>query len=482
MNLAQISRLTSGGQTLKLLDIIDAQFSPDGLEALFESSGDLWRAEPADNPGVNFTNTPDLLETSPQWWPANPSKIVFNVMGVNEAQEKGWTDPVTGYAAMINKDGSDYVGLAEVPSLTPPALSPDGKTIAYDMSGLPSLYEIGSGKRSFDPAFYGYSAGTPETGIFFTSPSFSPDGRSLTWWVSEEAQPQRTFSLVLFDLVEMTSRTVHTYSPLSGTSGWLDAPVWSPGGQWIAFQTRSEASPWDLWIVHQGGGIGQRFGLATNPVWSPDGQHVAYVQWPPQSDSYLAASLFIIDVPAWNIQQTTLPMGSIPLAWMVPTSPASSYFPLFTPPSDWLSYSNPYHVYQIQLPPNAVLDQKAERLTISLPFQLRTQMTEKSVRVETRISSQEECYATHLWEGSTQLNGVEMRYRGGKAWEPPADGQSYLMGNYAVDYNGICFDIQSSLGVRDDSPLTGGTPLPYLSRADMDFEILLNIVSMFRVK
>jgi Tol biopolymer transport system component len=153
-------------------------------------------------------------------------------------------------------------------------------------------------------------------GNFFTSPSFSPDGRWLTWWVSQdEANPQRVFSLVMFDLVGKTNTTLHSYSAPSGTLGWLSNPIWSPTGQWLAFQTRSEVTPWDLWIIHRDGGIGQRFGLATNAVWSADSQHVAYVQLPPRADAYLPSSLSIIDVPSWFVQQIPVPVGSIPLGW-----------------------------------------------------------------------------------------------------------------------------------------------------------------------
>lgn len=322
MNSAEIRRVFSSGQPATILQGTSARFSSDGLQALFERSGDLWLAEPMDNPGVNITNTADIYETSPQWWPANPSKVIFTAAGLNDAQQSSGTSSLIGYASIMDQDGTNAMRLAEVPSFSLPALSPDGKTIAYDMGGQPSLYELGSGTQPFDPAQYGYPAETPETGMFFTSPSFSPDGNFLTWWVSQdESVPQRSFTLVKFDLASNTFSELHTYTALAGTLGWLENPVWSPGGQWIAFQTRGEASPQDLWVIHQAGGIGQRFGLATDPVWNPDSQRLAYVQWPPRSDSYLAASLSMIDVPSWNVQQTGLSAGSIPLAWLKPATP-----------------------------------------------------------------------------------------------------------------------------------------------------------------
>ncbi|HLO27694.1 MAG TPA: CARDB domain-containing protein [Anaerolineales bacterium] len=320
LNLTEIIKLTLNGQPIQVMAGMSAQFSPDGLQALFESSGDLWLAEPMDNPGVNLTKTQDRYEQFPQWWPSNSAQIIFDSMGINEGQEKNWNHDISGHLSMLNKDGTEYMVLSEVPSYTRPALSADGKTIAYDRLGAPMLYEIGAGARPFDYSLYGYQ--TEVSKAVFTSPSFSIDGRWLTWWISEgPAEPQRHFSLVMFDLNGKTWTTLHSYTAPEGTLGWLDPPVWSPGGQWMAFQTRSEVTPWDLWVIHSGGGIGQRFGLATNPVWAPDSRRLAYVQWPPHSDSYLSANMAIIDVPSWKIEPTGLSEGCFPLAWIGASSP-----------------------------------------------------------------------------------------------------------------------------------------------------------------
>jgi Tol biopolymer transport system component len=177
------------------------------------------------------------------------------------------------------------------------------------------LYEIGTGAHPLDVSRYGYR--TKASNTMFTSPSFSPDGHWLTWWASEGSpEHQKQFSLVIFDLTGKTSAALHSYTPPVGTSGWLDAPTWSPDGQWIAFQTRSEFTPWDLWIIREDGTMEQRFGLATNPVWSPDSQRLAYVQQSPRSDPSGTANLSIINVPSWDIRQNCVATGGgIPLAW-----------------------------------------------------------------------------------------------------------------------------------------------------------------------
>lgn len=466
MDTAQIFRIASGGQGVPILQGTSARFSPDGILALFESSGDIFLAEPMDNPGINLTKTPDRLESNPQWLTLNTLKIVFDSKGVNEAQEKGWGNDILGYLSMMNMDGSEYTVLADIPSYTAPASSSDGRIIAYEKSGMPMLYEFGQGSRPFDPTLYGYQPGAETV---FTSPSFSPFGRWLTWWVSENSsQPDKRFSLVLFDLIANTSTTLHSYTPLAGTSGWLPNPVWNGNEGWIAFQTRGEATTWDLWISRPDGNDAYRLGLATNPVWGPDLERLAYVQWPPRSGSYLAASASLIEVPSWNVQQMNLLAGSIPIAWTLPALLNPSYFPRFTAPAGWLIYSNANPPYQIQYPPTAKLEAYPEKLTINFFSQSSDNLTEKSITIETRADTMDNCYAFSAWDGKTVLNGFDLNYYGGKRFETGFDGTEFLIGNYAAYHNGFCYTIQSRMTMSSSSDLAG---------ENMDSETLLNVIS-----
>jgi Tol biopolymer transport system component len=323
-----LTRIVPGGFQ-PLLQGTDAVFSPDGRFAVFESGGDLLLAEPMDNPRINLTNTPDLIEQFPQWWASNPPKVVFSSISVDEMQQRvnASSPTITGHLTLMNTDGTDYAILSETPSYTMPALSPNGKTIAFEAVGSPRLYEIGKGILPFDPDQYGHPFGPFENEYYF-SPSFSPDGHQLTWWVRQYEPASNNFALVMFDLVGMTSKTLHSYTALGGTLGWLPNPVWSPSGQWIAFQTGGEATPNDLWIMHQAGGIGQRLGLASNPVWSPDSQRLAFVQEPESANQRSVIS--IVEVPSWVVEPTSLPAASIPLAWIPPLeSGAMQPFPLY---------------------------------------------------------------------------------------------------------------------------------------------------------
>lgn len=317
LNLNQIWEFFPAEPPAQLMEGTTAQFTPNGQQALFEASGDLWLAKPMEEPSVNLTSTLERYEQFPQWWSSNPAKIIFNSMDSKEAREKNGEHDISGYLSTMNNDGSEYVTLSYFPSYARPAPSPDGKTIAYDALGMPMLYKVNVGASSFAAARYGYQT----KNAIFTNPSFSPDGRWLTWWTSEGSpEQQERFSLVIFDLNRKTSAILHSYTPTAGTSGWLDTPRWSPDGRWIAFQTRDEVAPLDLWVIHHDGDIEQRFGLATNPVWSPDSQRLAYARQPSHSDLVRTVDLSVIDVPSWNIWQNCLPGGEgIPLAWLATT-------------------------------------------------------------------------------------------------------------------------------------------------------------------
>jgi hypothetical protein len=85
------------------------------------------------------------------------------------------------------------------------------------------------------------------------------------------------------------------------------------------------------------------------------------------------------------------------------------------------------------------------------------------------------CYAFSPWEGKTLLNGLDLKYYGGKYWETGSDGGRFLLGNYASYKNGVCYTIQLRMTALADS---AAAPTP--SREDMDSEVLLNIISTLR--
>ena len=70
--------------------------------------------------------------------------------------------------------------------------------------------------------------------------------------------------------------------------------------------------------------------------------------------------------------------------------------------------------------------------------------------------------------GKTLLNGIDLKYYGGKYWETGSDGTMFLIGNYAAFHDGFCYTIQLRMSVPAGASAT---------REDTDPEPLLNVIS-----
>jgi dipeptidyl aminopeptidase/acylaminoacyl peptidase len=108
------------------------------------------------------------------------------------------------------------------------------------------------------------------------SPALSPDGRWIAYTVTTpDGESNRNLSdLWLISVDGAVARQLTTH-PAADRS-----PVWSPDGKWIAFEsTRSGQN--QIWLISPQGGEPHQFTSlstgAAQAVWSPDGSHVAYV-------------------------------------------------------------------------------------------------------------------------------------------------------------------------------------------------------------
>ncbi len=155
---------------------------------------------------------------------------------------------------------------SEVRGMKHPALSPDGKRLAFSWHG--DLWAC--------PAEGGEAERLTEDPADEQKPAWSPDGKRIAF-SSDKAGNRDLFVL------DLDSRSAR---PLTFHSSDDDAPAWSPDGKWIAFQSNRDSSldlalnnnVFDVWRMPAGGGTAARVTRfrGENPAWSPDGKWIAY--------------------------------------------------------------------------------------------------------------------------------------------------------------------------------------------------------------
>jgi DNA-binding SARP family transcriptional activator len=166
-----------------------------------------------------------------------------------------------------------------------PAISPDGKKLAIAKSGDGRTGDIWIKQLDHGPAMQ-----LTHEGVFNSSPTWTPDGLSVTYVGNLPGSSNRM-------LTRRADGTGSSSSPF-GDSLNVDSPRWSGDGKWLIFQTGSESD---------GGGdiLGIRPGIDTAAVtlvaskaedgWSelsPDGRWLAY-----NSNESGAFEIYVVPFP-----------------------------------------------------------------------------------------------------------------------------------------------------------------------------------------
>jgi Tol biopolymer transport system component len=312
-------RIDAQGRPVRILDRGSVALSPDGTHALYVEDDDIWLADLGTGQRRNLTRTPERSEMYPAWWPGRPDTIVC----ASRPRDATWGS--IGLLTAVNLsdrayqvlDGSDD-GSGSMYGL--PAPGPDGQTIAYDRDGQPMVYHWGSGPERFDPQQHGLRQAVRA----MENAAWSPDGKGLAWVAAEDFGGGNTAALAVFDLAAGQARILHPHKPAM-LEGFESAPVWQPGGQWLAFAVAGQdAVSGGLWALRADGKEGYNLGTGGNPYWCGDGKPV----WSPDGKALaatarsLAPVIRVYDTGTWLARDLRLAASSPrPIGWL-PAGPA----------------------------------------------------------------------------------------------------------------------------------------------------------------
>lgn len=192
----------------------------------------------------------------------------------------GVRDLVAGVSRALTKGSWELMEFGDVP-----AISPDGKDVAYGWFN----------KDTYELRIVGLDGATPR--VFYQNPE-------VTYYHPFAWSPDKKFVVTTFYRKDGT-RQLALVSPQDGSTrilksfGWSSAnsPSFSPDGRWIlySFQTKEDVKQEDIFVLATDGSreipLVQGPANDVSPIWTPDGKHVLFV-----SDRGGSKGLWLIEV------------------------------------------------------------------------------------------------------------------------------------------------------------------------------------------
>jgi TolB protein len=251
-----------------------ATWSPDGRELIYSMQGSLWRQRIGSAEAAQLTSG-DGYDYQPDWSP--DGRHVVYAAYRNDAIELWLLDLTTGAARPIMANGAVNVD---------PRWSPDGSRLAFVSTSHEGRWHVfvapmGDGRVGTPVRVTeDYDSGLPRyyysVWDHYLSPSWSPDGRELTF-VSNRGRVWGTGGFWRMAAVRgAPARELH-YEETT----WKARPDWSPDGTRIVYSSYLGRQWHQLWLVPASGGDAFQLTYgdfdATAPRWSPDGSRIAFI-------------------------------------------------------------------------------------------------------------------------------------------------------------------------------------------------------------
>lgn len=177
-------------------------------------------------------------------------------------------------------------------SCNSPTWSPDGTNIACGAGGLFHVLDADSGATisTFDPGVSGA-----------TLPAWSPIGNDLVFAVRRDGSTS---------IWRSTIGGAQEGQFLQGHATENYAPVWSPDGDLIAFQSNAGSPNSEIWIMESDGTSPTRItysagGWSRAPAFSPDGHWIAFVSDQAGSAGADLGEVFVVSIVTGETQQLT---------------------------------------------------------------------------------------------------------------------------------------------------------------------------------